>query len=174
MGELLRKFFHRAGRTTALPASTGQGDERSPIELYGASGRRLADASPRTQQILRLAEQTRRRQRQQHRLGPAGRHLTGEAAAHEAAMIRTSDDWPLRPWLPVKRYPASTPADPITQYGLVHAKDLAEHAAEVRVLGPRDPAAPWILSPTISPEQLPVFAVYDTVEELIADGWMAE
>lgn len=42
----------------------GRGLPKSPIEMYEASGKSLADAPPRTQEILRLAEESHNQQKE--------------------------------------------------------------------------------------------------------------
>lgn len=58
------KFFtRRTPKRSAVPEPIEQ-DPRSPIELYEDSGKNLADAPLRTQQILALAQQSHRDQQE--------------------------------------------------------------------------------------------------------------
>lgn len=64
---MMRNLLHRLGirraDDTASEPVQDADRPRSPIEMYEAGGKHLAAAPPRTQEILRLAEESHRRRR---------------------------------------------------------------------------------------------------------------
>jgi hypothetical protein len=104
--------------------------------------------------------------------------LTGDDAECDAGLMRRTSEWPRYPWLPVRRgQPESR------ELGLVFADDIEPPARNsqaadcIRVFGATPDTGTALMNPNdgaIDGSSLDIVAEYDSIEELIGDGWQGE
>jgi len=102
--------------------------------------------------------------------------LIEDDAEREAERVRTISMWP-GPWLAMKR---TQPGG--AEFGLIFADDIeppernSQAADCVRMFEATDETAITLMNPNgvIDGSKLAVLAEYDSVEQMIADGWQVD
>jgi hypothetical protein len=102
--------------------------------------------------------------------------LAGSDAEEEADRFRETSSWPRFPWVAVKRA-----GEARSEFGLVFADDVtppplnSQAADRIRVFATTADTARALMGQTlIDGRRLPIVVEYDSIEELIADGWQGD
>jgi hypothetical protein len=103
----------------------------------------------------------------------AMQRLEGDDAEREAGLIRNTGNWPRWPWLPIKRYGLDG-----TETAFVYADDVSPPGGAgepIRVFASTSETAVQLMGQVlVDGRELPVIDVYESVEALIAGGWMGD
>ncbi len=99
---------------------------------------------------------------------PATHQFHRLAGPRDLLYFSCPDLWPLRPFLPLMRYPVGGPAEEGLLYDAVHVSGTYGFSTTVFLVN-------LLLLPRTEAELLAVpRRVYDTPEELARDGWVVD